>query len=48
MIKFDILIFTIDSIESSNTFNLKKYKFTNGKLIIEGKGKRRLTGHTNL
>ena len=45
--ELDILIFAVDSIES-NSINLKKYKFTSGKFILEAKGRRRLASSSNL
>ena len=46
--ELEILIFAVDSIESNSSINLKKYKFTAGKFILEPKGRRRLASSSNL
>jgi len=44
----ELLIFTVDNIENNNNMNLKKYKFTSGKFVLEPRGRRRLTSSANL
>ena len=46
-LEFEVIFFTIDSVEKHYVY-LKKYKFCKNKLIVDNRGKRKISSVANL